>query len=218
MGIYVGDKRYAPYVGSKRRKAMTEKALPYDAEIEWLKGDGHAYLILPFVGHSDSTTFEVEFIVSNEVDSSLIGSRTSPNARFCWAIAPSGYDVQIGYDNFNSVKIHTTDGDAMIIKTTIEGNNLVYNITDVTTNTTRTFTYSLRQFTVLEYIYLFWSGTIYKSKSAIKRCVIKDNGITLIDCKSVRIGTTGYMYDKVSKQLFGNNGTGNFILGPDINN
>ena len=34
MAIYVGDKRYAPYVGSTRRKVMTEKALPYDAEIE----------------------------------------------------------------------------------------------------------------------------------------------------------------------------------------
>lgn len=31
----------------------------------------------------------------------------------------------------------------------------------------------------------------------------------------VRKGTTGYLYDKVSGQLFGNSGTGNFILGPD---
>lgn len=32
----------------------------------------------------------------------------------------------------------------------------------------------------------------------------------------VRIGNTGYMYDTVSGQLFGNTGTGDFILGPDI--
>lgn len=32
-----------------------------------------------------------------------------------------------------------------------------------------------------------------------------------------RIGNVGYMYDNVSKQLFGNAGTGDFILGPDIN-
>ena len=37
----------------------------------------------------------------------------------------------------------------------------------------------------------------------------------VIDFIPVRIGTTGYMYDKVSGQLFGNAGTGNFILGPD---
>lgn len=32
----------------------------------------------------------------------------------------------------------------------------------------------------------------------------------------VRVGTTGYMYDMVSKRLFGNSGTGEFTLGPDI--
>ena len=32
----------------------------------------------------------------------------------------------------------------------------------------------------------------------------------------VRIDTTGYMYDTVSGQLFGNAGTGDFTLGPDI--
>ena len=31
----------------------------------------------------------------------------------------------------------------------------------------------------------------------------------------VRVGQTGYLYDKVSKQLFGNAGTGAFVLGPD---
>lgn len=32
----------------------------------------------------------------------------------------------------------------------------------------------------------------------------------------VRKGDVGYMYDLVSGQLFGNSGTGDFILGPDI--
>jgi hypothetical protein len=36
-----------------------------------------------------------------------------------------------------------------------------------------------------------------------------------IDLVPVRIGNVGYMYDKVSGKLFGNAGTGNFILGPD---
>lgn len=32
----------------------------------------------------------------------------------------------------------------------------------------------------------------------------------------VRVGKVGYMYDRVSGQLFGNQGTGAFIVGPDI--
>lgn len=38
----------------------------------------------------------------------------------------------------------------------------------------------------------------------------------IIDLIPVRIGTTGYMYDRVSEQFFGNAGTGEFILGPDV--
>jgi len=33
----------------------------------------------------------------------------------------------------------------------------------------------------------------------------------------VRIGNIGYMFDKVTGKMFGNSGTGNFVLGPDIN-
>ena len=36
------------------------------------------------------------------------------------------------------------------------------------------------------------------------------------DMIPVRKGNIGYMYDKVSGQLFGNSGTGSFTLGPDI--
>ena len=36
-----------------------------------------------------------------------------------------------------------------------------------------------------------------------------------MDLIPVRVGQVGYMYDKVSRQLFGNSGTGNFILGND---
>ena len=34
----------------------------------------------------------------------------------------------------------------------------------------------------------------------------------------VRVGSVGYMYDKQTKQLFGNLGTGSFTLGPDKTN
>lgn len=38
----------------------------------------------------------------------------------------------------------------------------------------------------------------------------------IMDLIPVRVGTTGYMYDKVSGKLFGNAGTGAFVLGPDV--
>lgn len=53
------------------------------------------------------------------------------------------------------------------------------------------------------------SGRIYGAK-------VWDNNILVRDLIPVRRGNVGYMYDRVSGNLFGNAGTGNFIIGPDI--
>lgn len=45
---------------------------------------------------------------------------------------------------------------------------------------------------------------------------IYDNGTLVRDFIPVRIGTKGYMLDKVSGELYGNSGTGDFILGQDV--
>ena len=42
------------------------------------------------------------------------------------------------------------------------------------------------------------------------------NDITLRRYIPVRVGQVGYLYDKVSGQLFGNQGTGAFVVGPDV--
>lgn len=43
------------------------------------------------------------------------------------------------------------------------------------------------------------------------------NSVLVRDFIPVRVGDVGYMYDRVSGQLFGNAGTGEFVLGPDVN-
>lgn len=52
-------------------------------------------------------------------------------------------------------------------------------------------------------------------KLRMSEFLIYDNEVLILHLIPVRVGTTGYMYDKVSKQLFGNSGTGSFILGQD---
>ena len=39
---------------------------------------------------------------------------------------------------------------------------------------------------------------------------------SVLDMIPVRVGQVGYMYDRVSKTLFGNSGTGSFTLRPDV--
>lgn len=53
-------------------------------------------------------------------------------------------------------------------------------------------------------------------KARLYNFSISDNGILVRDLIPVRVGNVGYMYDRVSGQLFGNTGTGSFVLGPDI--
>lgn len=51
----------------------------------------------------------------------------------------------------------------------------------------------------------------------ISNFTLKRNGVNILDFIPVRVDTTGYMYDTVSGELFGNAGTGSFTLGSDIN-
>jgi len=51
-------------------------------------------------------------------------------------------------------------------------------------------------------------GKLYGSKVYI-------NSVLVRDLIPVRVGQVGYMYDKVTGRLFGNSGTGSFILGKD---
>jgi len=45
--------------------------------------------------------------------------------------------------------------------------------------------------------------------------IYNENDVLLRDYIPVRVGQTGYLYDMISGRLFGNAGTGDFVLGPD---
>jgi len=57
----------------------------------------------------------------------------------------------------------------------------------------------------------------YSHSDKVYSYKLYDNDILVRDFIPVRIGNIGYMFDKVTGKMFGNSGTGNFILGPDIN-
>lgn len=56
------------------------------------------------------------------------------------------------------------------------------------------------------------------SVGAIKIYELKvyESNVLVLDYVPVRVGSVGYMHDKVSGQLFGNSGTGDFVIGPDM--
>ena len=61
------------------------------------------------------------------------------------------------------------------------------------------------------------NGSIVKKiKARIYSCKITSNNEIVRDFIPVRVGQVGYLYDRVSGQLFGNLGSGTFTLGPDL--
>lgn len=46
---------------------------------------------------------------------------------------------------------------------------------------------------------------------------VKNSDREIANLIPVRRGNTGYMYDRVNGRMYGNSGTGEFIIGPDIN-
>ena len=55
-----------------------------------------------------------------------------------------------------------------------------------------------------------------KGICCIYECKITQGNKIVYDLIPVRKNGIGYMFDKVTNHLFGNDGTGDFILGPDI--
>ena len=74
----------------------------------------------------------------------------------------------------------------------------------------------VKDFAAEETAWLFDDRANSGFKGRIFHCSIL-NGITpVLDLIPVRVGSVGYMYDRVSGRLFGNDGTGVFVLGPDL--
>ena len=206
MGVYVGDKRYAPYVGSTRRKMMAEKALPYDAEIEYLESSGIQWIDTQLGVGYDTKLLDIQ----------LEFEHLTTAGGYKWVVFAGGNNKYVGIQrNRDTINI---DGRAKI--------------TPVVLDKKRTYRFNgglesidNEEFPPLVDLSLNMNIILFSAISTIhlETCriwyakIIYDN-VLMGDFIPVRVGQVGYMYDRVSGELFGNSGTGDFVLGPDINN
>ena len=193
-----------------RRREMMGKSKPYDAEIEYLRGTGTQYIDTNVYGDKE-TAMEVDFISleyrsgnngvfgsriagGNTNSLSIFTSATNTNQRFGSQVFPYAFLKDVRYR-------------VRLDKNGIYNNDITLRawqqIDDFTTPST------LFLFSVSTQGFALFNGYIYSAK-------IWQSGNLIFDFIPVRVGQVGYMYDKVSGQLFGNAGTGSFILGNDI--
>lgn len=201
-----------------RRRMLMAESLPYDAEIEYLRATGTQYIDVGFKGDMDldfSVTFKVDV---DNVFYGVLGDRQATNSRrYTVLTAQANYVTDGAYITISStnsqVTMPKTDYAGGVFKTYKKDGLNVYSDNTLRGTLPRT------TFTTPNNITLFGirnAGILTSMMHGeISACQFSKNGVLLRDFIPVRVGTTGYMYDKVSKQLFGNAGTGSFILGND---
>jgi hypothetical protein len=207
-----------------RRQLMLEKGRPYDAEIEYLESTGTQYIDTGIPLFSDMQMTITFRLKGNANNTSIIGSAVKEgyrvadrkqmylltnypyNNKWCIALAHNtstgvGYTGTELLDDFGTVIVHQNK---LIV------NGVEYSGVNVS------------PFFAGGNCFLFWSDGTHewlaqeKALIRLKRFLLKDSANILVrDMIPVRVGNVGYLYDKVSGQLFGNQGTGSFVLGPD---
>lgn len=175
---------------------------PYTSKIEYLQSTGHQYIDTGYTGGLNTKIY----IKTMPLDSTcwLGGSRGSNTNSITLYKSTSSSNQRFG-----NKYVSTTYTNNTLYEITIDKTACIINGTSLAMNTTTSFTTPTN-------IYIMWAGS---STYGTNRCYGFKmwNGSTLVrDMIPVRIGGIGYMYDQVSGELFGNAGTGNFVLGPDI--
>lgn len=212
MGVYVGNEKYTPYIGDEKKKVIVKKILPYDAEIEYLESTGTQWIDTGIIPDT-ATGFEAQVVCNNNNDTYLIGLRNdSGNTR--WGVGHLNNGFYWNYGSYqDSGRLTGLSADIKL--------NYLNDKKYIATNGNSTVNVSLPSlsFVPAYNIRLFGSAGVVASYSKwsgkINYVKITQGNALVMDFIPVRVGNVGYMYDKITGQLFGNNGTGDFILGQD---
>ena len=202
----------------ERRGAPTPP-LPYDAEVEYLESTGTQYI--------DTGIFARDnLLVNSRFKADSYGSATN----FVFRGSSQG---STGSENIAVVYIRNNNAVRAGMNSSLLASGVSFSLSewhDVELDTTggnKSFKYDGSILIALNTssdavgtsgIILFANTTTSRTTGTkIQTFSVKDTttGQMMIDLDSVRKNGVGYMYDRVSGNLFGNAGTGAFTIGPD---
>lgn len=205
----------AIYVGSN----LIWNSVPYDAEIEYLESSGTQWIDTGYKHNTGLTKYKTSIILTNISSqyNSLFGARITSNGK-------EAYYIGIQKNNIFYSCIGGNKGSSM-------GNLSVNTKYDIESNPSSGWTINNTLYSLVssynneESVYNCYLYSLNESNTNIENTCMKvyyfqiyEGNDLVLDLIPVRVGQIGYMYDKVSGQLFGNEGSGDFILGPDKSN
>lgn len=190
--------------------------LPYDSQIEYLESTGTQYIDTGYVPNADTIAVLDAALTSAGNETTMFGLiNSNGGVRFHFGTYQSKWHYGVSPTAANGKWFNFTTPELDTTRHTFELRGNGYSAVDLETNTVSVTsgTYSMS-------IYLFGRhiGTTTNG-----RCKMRLYGFTISEASSlihdfipVRIDQVGYLYDRVSGELFGNNGTGSFVLGQDV--
>lgn len=194
-------------------------ALPYDAEVNHLQSDGTAYINLGKTLNSDTDVIDIDFrpVVASTRTNGIFGARNgAENNNFSALMSPSStIVVSVNNGSYRTYRI-ASENSAVNVRCVVhaEKNNrfIKYDGVQVASSTA-----SSQSFTTVSDAQLFKTG----GESGLIPFILysfqwRRNGNLLFDLIPVRKNGVGYLYDRVSGELFGNAaGSGSFSYGDD---
>lgn len=197
-------------------KLIESENVPYDAEISYLQSDGGQIIDTGISGGSNvGYDINYEFLSTFTNWEHLCGSGQPPVAPKVYRSSNSGYGLTMEYNGSNQYKNMTTYTDTSRCYVHYYNGYFVwmkFGALDTKGKNTGQLGFGTDTFNLFGHLAepgIYGHAKIYYAK------VWKD-GDLVRDMIPVRVGQVGYMYDRISGQLFGNVGSGSFTLGADV--
>lgn len=200
--------RQIAFGGSKRK--------PYDAEIEYLESTGTQYIL--HIGEEEEVIDGIDCVikplVTNAGTYGCVGfwnGGSQVNTIRYQTLHSRYFTVTNGQNNANvysgltlAMRHVTVKGTAV----TIDGQDFEMGVAwGVVPKSTRFALFGC---------YNTANQSVDTQAGIIGKCTLYIGNRVVRDFIPVRVGDVGYMYDRVSGKLFGNAGTGAFVLGADV--
>lgn len=198
-----------------RNALMAGKRLPYDAEVEYLESTGTQWIDTGIdIANYDDARFVTTCTITNIVtisSSTWVGSGMLSVGGLHYVL--DNYGIRTG-GGTTSNAIPYNRGDIVTIdvyydsqhRRTCKIGQSIYQGTAYNAQTARL---AILNYPAPTTPYPYQSGKLFHVE-------VYMSGTLVRDFIPVRKGMVGYLYDRVSGKLFGNAGTGDFVLGPDV--
>lgn len=197
----------------------------YDSEIAYLQSDGNQWvetdILLQMQGRS--CILRTDWYVLNNTTMTVPCGSTGANwadayghfrtgTNYAGYLRPS-YGVQGLSNKANKDNVELAIVQDMTSFSLYQSGKMVFNSTGTNSRLTNINS------TVPLYVFCYNNNgvaTIIHAMRFIRCYCMTNGGKYLFDIVPVRKGTVGYIYDRVSGKMWGNAGTGSFILGNDV--